>query len=191
MIIALSVLSYLLVALVFLPLVRDNFWLFRTLEYPRFQKFVLVLALLAGWCPVFFFGKADYIAFSLLCISVVYLFIKIFPYTLLSKKEVSTLRSADRNNSLRIVTVNVYQDNRKYSEMIREIRSYDPDIIMMVETDEGWAQAMKQLEKDFPFSISEPLSNTYGIIFYSRFKLRDASIAHLVKNDIPSLDAII
>jgi endonuclease/exonuclease/phosphatase (EEP) superfamily protein YafD len=191
MIIALSVISYLLVVMVFLPLVRDNFWLFRTLEYPRFQKFILVLSLLATWIAVFFLGKPDFIAMALLSISAVYLFIKIYPYTSISKKEVSTITYKSPNNSMRIITVNVYQENRRYSEMLQEIRSYDPDIIMMVETDSGWAQAMKELEIEYKYSVSEPRANTYGILFYSRLKLREAKINHLVKNDIPSLDAIV
>ena len=36
-----------------------------------------------------------------------------------------------------------------------------------------------------------PLENTYGLLFYSRLKLEKAKINFLVKNDLPSIEAIV
>ena len=36
-----------------------------------------------------------------------------------------------------------------------------------------------------------PLENTYGLLFYSRFKLEKAKINFLIKNDLPSIEAIV
>ena len=77
----LQVFSYLLVVLTFLPLVRDNYWIFRSLEYPRFQKLILVLLTLAGWISVWVAGlETDFIAIGLLsglqCFSLHYCCIK-------------------------------------------------------------------------------------------------------------------
>jgi endonuclease/exonuclease/phosphatase (EEP) superfamily protein YafD len=189
--VVLSVLSYILVVLTVLPLKRDNYWLFRILEYPRFQKFIIILVVLSAWMAMILFGQAaDWIAIILLITCAVYLFVKIYPYTPMSRKEVMTVKCDDSRPSLRIFTANVLQDNRAYSKMIGQIKAAEPDLVILVETDEGWANAVDEaLRGEYPHNLSEPRDNTYGLLFYSRFRLHDARIVHLVKDDIPSLDA--
>ncbi len=90
-----------------------------------------------------------------------------------------------------IFAANVYQENRNYKKMLQQIKETDPDIIFLLETDQGWADAMQPLEKTHPYILHEPLDNTYGLLFFSRLEVIKGSVKYLVQKDIPSIDAIV
>src|SRR5207253_6555529 len=97
----------------------------------------------------------------------------------------------NQTNSLKISAANIYQENRNYTAILKQIEETDPDIIFLLETDDKWAKAMKVLSSKYPENLSEPLNNTYGLLFYSRFKMSTGKINYLVKNDVPSIDLTI
>lgn len=190
--IALSTVSYIISILVFLPLIRSNYWIFRSLEYPRFQKFLLALGCLVVWgIYSVLFHHYDFLAITFLTTATIFLSFKIWPYTILCSKEVKSIKSFDRAKSIKIFAANVLQDNRAYDRMLAQIKQTDPDIIFLLETDKGWADAMNVLEQEYLHKASAPLDNTYGMIFYCRYKVERVEVKYLVKNDVPSLDAVI
>jgi endonuclease/exonuclease/phosphatase (EEP) superfamily protein YafD len=189
MVILLSVLSILLIASVVISLIRNDYWLFKVFEYPRLQKMAILLVVLALWAiywPVTTFPKT-LVAGLLICL--IYLVYKIGPYTILSKKEVKRVKGGDAINELKIFAANVYQENDNYEALLQQIKSVDPDIIFLLETHRAWANAVKELGAEYPYQLLEPLENTYGLLFYSRLPLEDASVKYLVKNDVPSIEA--
>jgi endonuclease/exonuclease/phosphatase (EEP) superfamily protein YafD len=95
------------------------------------------------------------------------------------------------DNEITIFTANVLQDNRQFGRMLQQIRSTDPDIIFLVETDTGWQEALKELEKDYEYRLAAPLDNTYGLLFYSRLRMEKGKVNFLVKDDIPSVDVVL
>ncbi len=97
--------------------------------------------------------------------------------------------SAGENIS--IFAANVYQHNRNYGKMLSQIKEMDPDIIFLLETDKGWADALKELKNTHPNYLHEPIDNTYGLLFFTRLPLIKGSVLHLVKNDIPSIEAVV
>ena len=187
--IILIVLSYLVFLLVFASLVKDDYWLFKALEYPRLQKFVIVVFLLAGWALFWWFtGEVNIPALIVLLISLGYLVYKIFPYTTFNPKEVKNAVQVDKENQVKIFTANVLQDNEQYGNLIKQIRECDPDVIMLMEADHKWYQAMKEIEADYTICIAKPLDNTYGMILYSKLQIEEGSVQFLVKEDIPSIE---
>ncbi len=181
---------WLLIVAVLLPLVRNDYWVFRILEYPRLQKFIL--------CLLFFLlilflidYKNGFAVFTMITlgISVVYLGYKISPYTQLASKQMKDVEGSKEGNQLKIFTANVYQYNKQYDKMLQQISRQQPDIIFLLETDKLWEKAMDVLIKDYPHCLKEPLDNTYGMLFYSRLEIEDGSIKYLVEKDVPSLEA--
>lgn len=83
---------------------------------------------------------------------------------------------------------NVYQDNTQYDGFIKLVQNITPDVLLVVETDSRWAKALSVLEEDFPYMVSCPQENTYGMIFYSRLKLKSHTINFLVEQEIPSFE---
>lgn len=183
--------SWLIIATVLLPFVKHDYWIFRICEYPRSQKLVISLALTAA-----LIGFGDYSIFSHhLTITVLvlvngYLMYLIWPYLPLAKKEMKAVRETEPDNSLSLYTCNVLQDNRNYQALILQVNQLNPDLIFLVETDQGWATAMgTALSKKYPYALKEPLDNTYGLLFYSRFPIFNGQINYLVEEDVPSIAA--
>lgn len=86
---------------------------------------------------------------------------------------------------------NVYQFNKNIHEYLDCILSKDPDVIMLVETDNLWAKNLKTLNETHPHQLLIPLENTYGMMLFSRFELVDPKVKFLVEKDIPSVHACI
>lgn len=192
MLLLLTVISSLLIFSVVISRIRNDFWLFKVFEYPRLQKITLTVLTLGGWAYLW----PDYttlhkILIVALSFCLVYLCYKIFPYTLLAKKEMLQVKSVDREHEVRIFAANVLQTNTQYAKMLEQIKACDPDIIFLLETNEAWADGMKVLGERYPYQLLEPLENTYGLLFYSRLKLENAKVVYRVKDDIPSIQTMV
>lgn len=188
----LSILSCILILSVLLSRVRNDFWIFRILEYPRLQKLYLLLLVAAAWA-VYWPPQQRFhqIVAGAVALCVGYLLFKILPYTIASRKELKTVPAGDATNELKIFAANVYQDNRDYEKMLAQIRACDPDLVLLLETDPAWERGVKPLEEIYPHCLTAPLNNTYGLLFYSRFQLQNGNIRYLVKQDIPSIEATV
>ena len=192
MLLLLSVISFLLIFSVVISRIRNDFWLFKVFEYPRLQKIALIVATLGGWAyywPDYTTVHKIFIVALSFCL--LYLCYKVFPYTLLAKKEMLQVNAADKDNEVRIFAANVLQTNTQYAKMLQQIRACDPDIIFLLETNKAWADGMKELGERYPYQLLEPLENTYGLLFYSRLKLGGAKVMYTVKNDIPSIETMV
>ena len=184
------VFSVLLIIAVTLPLVRNDYWVFRILEYPRFQKLMLCcfgLLLWALWPPEHTVTLA---VCALLWLCTVYLLYKIFPYTPFSRREMKNATPHRAEKQLSIFAANIYEKNRDYDRVLLQINTTDPDIVFLVETDAAWLQGVKSLEQHYPHRLYKPLPNTYGLLFFSRLPLREKSLNFLVEDDVPSVEVV-
>lgn len=184
------VLPVFLSGITLLPLVRSDYWTFRILEYPRFQKLVLGLI-----CLVSLFFLRHHVAeafpwlFAASAACCVYLLVKIFPYTAVAPKEMLRVKDGAAEYALKIFTANVLQTNTEYQRMLRQIREMDPDLVFLVETDAEWERGMCGLEQHYPHTIKKPLDNTYGLLFYSRLPIRNERVVFRADAEVPSIEA--
>jgi endonuclease/exonuclease/phosphatase (EEP) superfamily protein YafD len=179
------------VLITFLPLVRNDYWTFRILEYPRLQKLILGLILL-GACLAFttYTGSSYFWMLAFILIPCCYLAIKIFPYTTLAPKEMKYVQNTNEDCSVKVLTANVLQENQQYDRLLNQIKQQDIDFIFLVETDHKWEKAMQVLEKDYPYNSKCPLDNTYGLLMYSRLPLKDTKVLFRVDEDVPSVETM-
>ena len=145
------VLSWLMIIAVLLPFIRSNFWVFKIMEYPRYQKFILCAVLFAGllWTNDYT-DTFSLITLILLGLCMLYLAYKILPYTPFSKKEMENLQHGDPSNQIKLFTANVFQDNRDYEKLLKQVKKADPDVIFLLETDDELAKANDVIIKDYP-----------------------------------------
>ncbi|KQS26949.1 endonuclease/exonuclease/phosphatase family protein [Dyadobacter sp. Leaf189] len=171
-----------------IPLVRNDFWAFRVFEYPRLQKLFLNVLILILYLALFRISTPFQIGVvAVLLLNTGYLVYQVFPFTFLSKR---TLLKADRNdpdNTVSIISSNVYQHNKNIAGCLKVLKKYNPDIILLLETDEFWRKGTEELTKSYPYQQLVPLENTYGMLLYSRLKLMDTEVRHLVDEEIPSI----
>ncbi|MTI21984.1 hypothetical protein E1176_13210 [Fulvivirga sp. RKSG066] len=112
----------------------------------------------------------------------------ILPYTIFNSTEIKTASDKSKHD-IKLLVSNVYQPNDNYQELLKLIEEEDPDVVFLVETNERWKQNVASLEDRFAYTLMEPLDNMYGLLFYSKFALKDAEVRHMVKDDIPSVKA--
>lgn len=172
-----------------LPLVRKDHWTFRAFEFPRLQKLVFHLAVIGLGLSVPDYKPEQLIATGLVGACAIFAFVQIFPFTLLAAK---TVPSAGRQNKcFTLLICNVLQHNENKEALHRIILDQNPDLILLVETDESWRDELKKVTNAYPYKIEQPQSDTYGMLLYSRLRLEQAEIRFLVNDSYPSFKCLL
>lgn len=171
---------------------RNDYWAFRVFEYPRFQKLIVCSILLMGLCYYIYSqpGLDIYIICILLIANTFYLFYQVYPFTSLSKKELLRTTVDLPDNTIALMTGNVYQYNREAKAYLENVYKADPDIVLLLETDNWWDDETKKLTDKYPYSIKVPQENTYGMLLYSKFELLESEVKFLVEDEIPSIHTL-
>lgn len=187
---ALSIVGWLMIAATIIPLVRSEYWAVRIFDFPRLQITVLFAATVAGYLLVREDPSAADNAFLLaLSACFVYQVARMWPYTPLHPRQVRRAVEPDDRRSLSVLICNVLETNRRSDKLRELIGRYDPDIILVVETDTWWQEQLRALERTHPHGPKRPQANTYGMLLYSRLPLIEPRIKYLVQDDVPSIHA--
>ncbi|WP_313100370.1 endonuclease/exonuclease/phosphatase family protein [Epilithonimonas sp.] len=182
--------SVLAILSMLIPVVRHNYWVFRVFDYPRFQKFIILLILIVAWFFTFENPNIyEYIILTAEVISAGYLFYIILPYTDFGKTMIDKIKPNPGEKVLDILVCNVYQHNRNYQKLIDLVKEENPSVLFFLETDEEWQNALKTVTKNYEYKIEVPLANTYGLLFYSHFPVKNYEVNYLIDDDIPSIVA--
>lgn len=166
-----------------------NQWWIRMWDFPRLQ--ILIAMVLAGAALWFLDGKWRPWLPLIVAAFALWQFWRVYPYTPLAPAEVAWVEQgeADRAGCFTALTLNVLQDNRDYGRTEALIRRFDPDVVLLMETDQAWVDALAPVLADYPGQVQRPLDNKYGILFATRLPMTDASIQDLAKKDTPSVFA--
>ena len=164
-----------------------NQWWIRIWDFPRIQ---ILIALVLSSFAIWFLdrGWRPWLPLVLLVVGVYQLY-RILPYTVLAAPTVAEAApgEVDEDACFSLLTLNVLQDNRDYDRTVELIRRVDPDLLLLTETDQAWADAVAPAIADYPHRVQRPLDNTYGILFATRLPTRNASIQDLAQKDTPSV----
>lgn len=176
-----------------IPLIRNDYWIFRVFEYPRFQKLLISIFLFFGLCIIGISNSSTLstVMTVLLGLNIVYLFYQVYPFLRIAKKQVLHASEIKKGQSIVLLTANVFQYNRNDKMTLANIELANPDVILLLETDKWWHEATKSLKKEYPYSVEVPLENTYGMLLYSRYKIEESSVQYLVEADVPSIHAVV
>lgn len=92
---------------------------------------------------------------------------------------------------LRLVALNVHTANER-SDLVREfLRRTDADVILLMEVNERWMDALKSLRTNYPQVIAEPREDNFGIALFSRLPLTNGEVVEFGKAEVPSIAATI
>ncbi len=183
--------SIILIITVLLPLWKKDIWVVRIFDYPRLQKFSLGLLVCFCWAYPLYRGAEwyDYLIFGILVACLLHLVWLILHFSPLGKQMISKVSLSGDRPTFNILVSNVFQDNRNYDRLLALVEERKPDIVFLLETDDGWLQGVKKLRNDFPYYIEVPQGNTYGLLFYSRLPISKQQVNYLIDKEIPSLIA--
>ena len=187
---AIALIGALLVLVTALPIVPTNDWWVRVWDFPRIQvaallAFVLVAISLIGdrrrratW------GLALGIAVAL-----GYQLTWIWPYTPLHSVQVELTASCPPEASVRLLVANVLMTNRRAEPLLEHVSRLNPDVVLLVETDAWWDERLALIKARYPFVLSRPREDFYGLHLFSRFDLVDPEVRFLLDDYVPSVKA--
>ena len=170
---------------------RDEWW-FRGADFPRLQ--ILAVGLFALIALLFWDAEWNLnreILLVALIAAVAYQLKMVLPYTPIWKKQVLQV-AADQLNpeqQISLLVSNVLTPNDRYELLLAHIDRLQPDLVLTLESDQKWQQALSRIESDYPYRVAVPLDNLYGMHLYSRLPLIDSEIKFILSDEIPSIHA--
>ena len=175
-----------LIILSFLPLWQTDRWWVRQWDYPRLQVAGLLIivggalflvkldrsrsfwTLVAGCAAALAWQASHFIAY-----------LPSYP------KQVESSKNCPPARQIALLDANVLLTNRDYGRLLALVDRQDPDVILLLEVDRGWEEAVAVLGKRYPYRLAEPVPNTYGMILMSRLPM-EGRIEHRLQAGVPS-----
>ena len=174
-------------------------WWVRMWDFPRYQLAIFAAIALVGfgyyWWPLT--SPIDHpfpwIFLGLLVGAIIYQLYRIYPYTPFAKvmsrrvEEITDDRERIEQNEVSILVSNVYMYNRDYDRLLSLVRDTCPAILLALETDGKWVEALDTIQDTHPYRVAVPLHNTYGMVLYSRLPLDDVHVRYIIEEGVPSI----
>ena len=172
---------------------RDEWW-FRGADFPRLQ--ILALGLFSFFAMLFAIPKwtlTTELLFVGLVAAIAYQLKMVLPYTPIWKKQVQKVKpeQINENQQISLLVANVLTPNHKYHLLLEQINRLQPDVVLTLETDQVWQEALKPIEADYPYRVAVPQDNLYGMHLYSRLPLADTEVKFILSDETPSIHATI
>lgn len=169
---------------------RSEIWWIRIFDFPRLQiACSLILAVI-----IFPFipdpgSFKNYLFLSLIIMSFLYHFNRIYPYTPLAPVESDLADTNRKQNTISILGANILMSNRNTDGFIKLVREYDPDIICVLEPDKFWEKELAVLDHLYEYSVKHPRSDTYGMIVLSKLEMIDPELRFIIEDHVPSVNS--
>ena len=168
-----------------LPL--DHWWI-RGVDFPRIQILVIGLVSLVGLLVLAPQWESWDVVLLLALIGAGGLQLRmVLPYTRLWKKEVRQALPIPDAVQIKLMVSNVLTPNDNTQALVDLVQQKNPDILITLESDQKWQDALSVIEPDYPYNVKVPLDNLYGMHLYSKLELIDPEVKYLLIDDIPSI----
>ncbi|MCO8072703.1 endonuclease/exonuclease/phosphatase family protein [Acinetobacter lwoffii] len=190
MIWVIQILAIIVIWLSFWSLIPRDEWWIRGADFPRLQilvlgfiAFVLFLVLEHPW------NWLNQLLFVGLMAALAYQLKMVLPYTFIWKKQVKQVKQdqLDPQRQISLIVSNVLTTNTKYHLLIEQIQIHQPDLVLTLETDQNWQNALSVIEADYPYRVPVPLDNLYGMHLYSKLELSETEVKFILSDEIPSI----
>ncbi len=135
----------------------------------HFRPHLAIGSLLFALCALFFLRYAA-AGIGFVCCSVqLYLLLTAIPSPAV----------AATGQELKVMTINVLGENRRFQDLLRLVEQERPDILALQEMDWDWEQTARKVEKLFPHSTLPPHRHPPSNQIFSRFPIVDAKVQRL------------
>ena len=190
MIWVIQILAIIVIWLSFWSLIPRDEWWIRGADFPRLQILVL------GFIAFILFLLVDHpwnwlnqLLFIGLMAALAYQLKMVLPYTFIWKKQVKQVKQdqLDPQRQISLIVSNVLTTNTKYHLLIEQIQIHQPDLVLTLETDQNWQNALSVIEADYPYRVPVPLDNLYGMHLYSKLELSETEVKFILSDEIPSI----
>ena len=76
-------------------------------------------------------------------------------------------------SSIKILSANLNSKNKDFDAIKNLVEASDPDLIVLLETNHKWLRKLEMLKEKYPYFISEPREDNFGISVFSRLKMEN------------------
>ena len=90
-----------------------------------------------------------------------------------------------------IAQLNVHTENSDKAASLDWLRSTDADVLVLLEVDDAWLQALAPLAPAYPHKVQTPRPDNFGVAIWSRLPLRDTATLELTAAAVPTVRALV
>ena len=91
--------------------------------------------------------------------------------------------------SVRVMLANVHVRNHDHERFLQLVRDESPDVIVVLEVGSAWQKALDDLAAEYPYRVSRPREDAFGIAFLSRLRADHAEVREIGPAEVPSIVA--
>lgn len=114
---------------------------------------------------------------------------RMWPYTMLAGSQVPLPEDVDGMSCVKVMAFNVLQTNDRYGDVAAMIERVDPDVLLLMETNGTWIDALEPQLARYAYRLTEPLDNKYGMAFATRLQVERATMVANTSSNTPTLYA--
>ncbi len=180
--------SILFILVTALPMLPVGWWWIRVLDYPRFQ--VAIALVIVCVCLLAFDQPKSGFTWALVVLAFaafLYQMTRIWPFTPLAKRQVADAKTCDA--CVQLLVSNVRVGNRDAERLIRLAEEVKPDILLLVETNGWWDDALHPLASKYETVVRHPQENGYGLHFMTNMPVESVRLRFLLEPEVPSVHA--
>lgn len=180
-----------------LPEWRIPHGIVRVFDFPRLILLTMSGLTLVLGLSINSWGIIDWVAFVGCLTAIGVHGSKIWSYTQFAKRqsiwvsdqeeEISAKKSVLEDDDVSFLVCNVKQGNNDYYKVKALIAKTEPDIVILMETDEDWETALSESLEMYPNRLSSVQDNSYGLIVASKQELVGGEVRFLLKKEVPSV----
>lgn len=180
-------LAVLLLAGALVSLMQSNRGIVRMLDFVREPSIYLaaILAILA----LFFAGPRRVLVIAVLLASAGINLYRMWPYSALAQVEIPMPDEVDGMSCVSVLSLNVLQKNDQYGRVAGLIEREDPDLLLLMETNQAWIDALEPQLARYGYRLDMPLANRYGMAFATRLQVDRAEMIANTNANTPTLYA--
>jgi endonuclease/exonuclease/phosphatase (EEP) superfamily protein YafD len=153
-------------------------WIFDLTSHFRVQYFVSLVLASAGLLLLSQWGGAA-TALGLALVNGVVILPRFIPLA----------QAASNGPANRLLLSNVLRINRSYGQLRALVAREQPDLVVLVEPDLEWVDALADLRRVYPYWQIAARNDAYGLAVLSRQPFDSAEVIHLGSAGVPSLVA--
>ncbi len=163
----------------------------RIWDFPRMQIAVVGLVLLLILLAVWRWGWIGWLVALSLAVAVLYSGWRLAPYQGAWPTDIADAGQCPADGRLSVAVANVLQENDDHDRVMRVVGASDSDVVVLLEVDRTWLDALQPLIARYPHQVLEPRENTYGMAVLSRLPLTDARTLSMFGDDTPLVTGVL
>ncbi|APE45535.1 hypothetical protein BOO69_15760 [Sulfitobacter alexandrii] len=186
--------AVLLLVATLLPLSKLPHGIVRGGEFPREQIFLLavVMAAVMAITQKYHLGSVGAAVMAMVALVQMIFILKFTPIWPKQSVAADPDLQNDTDRHISLITANVKKSNRDYGRLIDLTRDRAPDVMMAIEVDDEWIDALKDgLADIYPHWIEAPRDNGYGMCLMSKLELVEPQVRDLIVDNVPSIRTIV